>query len=360
MKKSLFEIAQGIISTSVQSTSNRGWLVQGVISEFMKDLSGEVAETAHVSCESQAGVLQGGGQPYSKMSFNFKTLSSQERREVLDIIRSELAGGRFLRSGPERASQWSEGWSENLKHLLDSEVKDFSSLIPKYFGKYPFVRLEGRHVKVPLHEGMESSLLSFLVDSLLHFFRKNLQITQVWEFGCGTGHHLLRIRRNHPDLKLVGLDWAESSQQLISAIASETNDSELSGINFDFFNPREDLDPGEAAVFLTVAALEQIGDKHEPFLSFVLSKSPDLVIHVEPIAELLGSSDEEQLSIQYFRARNYLSGYLYALKRLESQGRIEILAAERTGLGSFFIEGYSVVVWRVKTDNRFLSEFSRS
>jgi len=357
LKKSLFELAQGIISTSVQSTSNPGLLVQEAISVFMKDLVGEVDETAHVACESQAEVLQGAGQPYSKMSFNLETLSSQERREVLDNIRSELAGGRFLRSGPERASQWSEGWGENLKLLLDSEVKDFSSLVPKYFGKYPFVRLEGRHLKVPLHEGMESSLLSFLVDSLIHFSRKNLEITQVWEFGCGTGHHLLRIRRNHPDLKLVGLDWAESSQQLISAIATETNDRELIGINFDLFNPREDLDPGDAAVFLTVASLEQIGDQHEQFLSFVLSKGPDLVIHVEPIAELLGSSDEEQLSIQYFRARNYLSGYLSALQRLESQGCIEILAAERTGLGSHFIEGYSVVVWRIKTVEGFLGEY---
>jgi hypothetical protein len=51
------------------------------------------------------------------------------------------------------------------------------------------------------------------------------------------------------------------------------------------------------------------------------------------------------LGAQYLEKRGYLAGYLTALRRLEDQGRIEILKIQRT-FGGLYHDGYSYVVWR--------------
>jgi len=77
-----------------------------------------------------------------------------------------------------------------------------------------------------------------------------------------------------------------------------------------------------------------------------LAQKPAMCIHVEPIAELLNENVLlDNLSCKYFRKRNYLHGFLCGLQELERRGQARIHRTQRTGIGSLFIEGYSVVVW---------------
>ena len=72
-----------------------------------------------------------------------------------------------------------------------------------------------------------------------------------------------------------------------------------------------------------------------------------MCIHIEPIEELLDKNILlDYLSIKYFEKRNYLSGFLSGLKKLEKQNKIKILKADRNNIGSLFIEGYSIIVWQ--------------
>ena len=57
------------------------------------------------------------------------------------------------------------------------------------------------------------------------------------------------------------------------------------------------------------------------------------------------------LSIEYFKSRNYLSGFYSHLVELERLGKIEILEKKRLYSGSYFIEGHSLVVWKPKYEN---------
>jgi hypothetical protein len=101
------------------------------------------------------------------------------------------------------------------------------------------------------------------------------------------------------------------------------------------------------SVAMTIASLEQTGQNFRPFIQYLLDKKPSLVIHIEPIAELLDAGHPlDKLSIEYFRKRNYLDGLLSFLEKLESDSKIQILKKSRSWIGSFFIEGYSVVVWK--------------
>jgi hypothetical protein len=93
--------------------------------------------------------------------------------------------------------------------------------------------------------------------------------------------------------------------------------------------------------------LEQVGENYEKFVQYLLNNKPAVVVHIEPIPELLDSTKLlDYLSIQYMHKRKYLRGYLTYLESLEKQGKLKILEAKRSGIGSFLIDGYSILVWR--------------
>ena len=54
----------------------------------------------------------------------------------------------------------------------------------------------------------------------------------------------------------------------------------------------------------------------------------------------------KKLTVKYFEKRNYLSGLLSGLRKLEKQNKIKILKADRNNIGSLFIERYSIIVWQ--------------
>jgi hypothetical protein len=275
-------------------------------------------------------------------------LSQSERNELLAEIESSILAGGFKVSGPHRKPDWEAGWGENLAELASANGAEVTSkILPKYFGKSKYLRIGGVHVSSNSSDLLEAELLSVLVDALVSYLDKAYSATALYEFGCGTGHHLIRLRRIMSGKKLVGLDWAESSQGILNEVSKRLDDPLLVGENFNFFSPNDKLVVSDKSLFLTVASLEQVGRNFGPFLDFVLKSKPSVVVHVEPIEELLGESKEEQLSKLYFKKRGYLSGYLSELRKLETEGQLRILAAERTGLGSLYIEGYSVIVWEV-------------
>ena len=83
-------------------------------------------------------------------------------------------------------------------------------------------------------------------------------------------------------------------------------------------------------------------------ISFLLSKRPEICIHMEPIDELLDDDKLiDSLSIKYFRKRKYLNKFLPYLEELEEKGIIEIIKKQRIFSGSYFTEGHSLIVWRV-------------
>lgn len=254
-----------------------------------------------------------------------RPLTKEESDKVIIRIIETLLDPFLPFSGKHRKEQWERGWEENLKS---------GDINPRYFGKYPVQRLNGEFVMAE-EEGYEQGMLYSLVDSLAKEHLAGLPT--ICEFGCGTGHNLVRVKALSPDSHLIGLDWAESSQKLVEKLGFE-------GRNFDYFNPKGNI-PENCGVF-TVASLEQTGKKYKKFVQYLLKQKPRVVVHIEPIPELLNpASLIDYLSIRYMKKRRYLTGYLDYLKLLESKGKIKIHEAKRSGIGSMFIDGYSIIVW---------------
>ncbi len=277
-----------------------------------------------------------------KAALSYSEISSEERDELIRRCMVTLLDPFLVFSGKHRLEQWEKGWKQNLNAYARENTS--SAVIPGYFGKYPIVRLNQRWIRAESKE-FEYRMLGIILDWIFDRYLRKAEA--VYEFGCGTGHNLIRLREINPHAELWGLDWATSSQQLVRAYAKKNKDARLHAHRFDYFYPDKKFHLHPNGVVYTVASLEQIGDKHAAFLKYLLKEKPSLCIHIEPVAELLtpDTSLLDYLSVEYFKKRKYLSGFLTRLQVLEREGRIKIHHAERTNIGSFFIEGYSVIVW---------------
>jgi hypothetical protein len=258
--------------------------------------------------------------------------------EILNVLSSEIK-----KSGEHRIKDWEIGWGENLENFKKNN--SVTELVPKYHGKNKIVRWLGDFIE-PLTENFDYKIHTCFVDAIIKHY--TMDCDNVFEFGCGPAYHLIRLNDKFMgEKKLMGLDWTNKSQELISEINNIVG-TEIGSQNFDFFNPNTNVEIPENTGIYTVAALEQVGNNYESFVNFLIEKTPKVCIHIEPIDELLNpDSLVDNLSIKYFRKRNYLNKFLPYLEKLENENKIKIIKKTRTFTGSFFIEGHSLIVWKV-------------
>jgi len=280
----------------------------------------------------------------SQANFEYRFLTYDERESLIFDILSTIFDGKLTVSGPEKHSVWDKGWGENLAEY--SASGDPTALIPKFVRRGVPKRLNGAFI-MPSSEDFESDFVRVMRDVL---FRKYFSdIESLYEFGCGTGTNLLAAAEIFPALKLHGLDWSVSSTKLVKLLGA------TKGINiqehlFDMFTPDQTLPLNANDGVLTIGALEQLGPNFNDFLDLLLQKSPRVCIHCETMNELYDrNSIPDFLSTRYSMARNYLWGFLTALRNLEAAGKIRILQTQRV-FGSQFHEGYSFVVWTPVTN----------
>ena len=245
--------------------------------------------------------------------------------------------------GPEQWQRWEEGWGENLE-CIQREGYRRELLRPRYY-RDDVVRYRGAYIQ-PLEPGFEAGVAERIRRVIFHEYLAGYP--SIVEFGCGTGSNVVELLELFPAARLCGCDWAKASQEILRLIARDTGKS-LQAVHFNMFAP-ELSDPvalGSDTAVLTVHTLEQLGTNFRPMLEFLLDRAPGLCLHIEPIVELY---DPEllldSLSVAYHRRRNYLDGFLEALRLEEATGRIEIVTAQRVRFGSLFHEGYSIVAWR--------------
>jgi hypothetical protein len=278
----------------------------------------------------------------NNFNLEYEHLTKDQFEEYLNFVLNVLTQD-IVKSGSHRINDWEKGWGENLE--LYQSTQDIKNLIPKYHCKNKYVRWMGNIVN-PITPSFDYKIHICFIDAILHHYLK-YGYTSVYEFGCGPAYHLLRLRESRPDLKLTGLDWATSSQKLIEEI-NKSLTNPIKSHRLDFFNPDYEFDIDNNSIAYTVAALEQTGNDYIKFINYLIDKKPALCINIEPIAELLDESKLiDNLSIKYFKKRNYLNQYLNHLEWLETIGKIKIIEKKRLWSGSYFIDGHSLVVWKV-------------
>ena len=267
----------------------------------------------------------------------YRPMNETEKEQYLLAVIREILKKDLPQAGPQRLKTWEKGWRENLVDLRTK--KPVEAVIPHYFDKYPVIRFKQNFIK-SLSKNFEYHSLAVITYWLLEKYFKSA--TTIYEFGCGTGHNLLRAREVNQGAEIWGLDWARSSQKIINQLG-------FKAAGFDLLKPDNSFKLKRNSLVYTVAAVEQLGKQFKPLVRFLLTNKIKLCVNIEPINELLDKDNLlDYLSIEYAKKRNYVAGYLIYLKQLEKQGKIIIHRAQRTYIGSLFIDGYSVIVWSPK------------
>ena len=281
-------------------------------------------------------------QTITEYSLEYRELTTLERDNYILHVINVLTGD-ITKAGDHRIMEWENGWGENLNKFI--KTKNIDYLIPRYNGKNRIVRWMG-DVVMPITENFDYKIHICFVDAILQHYLKN--VDNVFEFGCGPAYHLIRLKEFNKCLNLNGSDWTKSSQDIIKEI-NKVLDTNINGFNLNFFTPNNSIDIPKSSGIYTVAALEQVGDNFKEFVNFLIEKKPKICIHMEPIDELLNDDKLiDSLSIKYFRKRNYLDKFLPYLEELEKNNKIEIIVKQKTYSGSYFIEGHSLIVWKIK------------
>jgi hypothetical protein len=278
----------------------------------------------------------------ANLDFRYQTLAGAERDQVvLEVLKIIEADTQIIGAG-DRKGVFEKGWSDNYQAFLDSN-HDLNELVPKYVRPNRVVRLNHRYI---MPESRTFELDCFTVFRHWLFSTYLSDLDAVYEFGCGTGWNLVELAKMYPSLEIHGLDFVPSSKELVNTISSVYG-LNLTGHVFDMLRPNEDISfKGRSAIF-TVGALEQLAGDFEPFLDFLLNRSPALCITVEPTLELYDDSNlVDYLAMKFHSKRGYTTGFLPRLQQLETTGEIEILHTKGSCLGNMLMDGYSLVVWR--------------
>ena len=273
----------------------------------------------------------------------YSDLTPEENDYFQFYARKQLALP-ITKAGSARIGQWEDGWLENLKLLL--RKKNADALIPLYYGKHELVRWRQKFIK-PLNRNFEYFMQCIIQEWLFEKYFKDLD--SIYEFGCGTGSNLFRARNVNKKAKLYGLDWAESSQEILAKVAEFGLLDNVFGHRFDLFNPDYSIRLDKNSGVFTSGALEQTGENFKEFIYYLLFMKPKVCINLEILTELLDKENPmDKICIDYAEKRNYLNGYVAYLKQLERNGKIVIHKIQRAYLGTLFIESPSVVVWSPK------------
>lgn len=234
---------------------------------------------------------------------------------------------------------WERGWSENYYKYLKYKKEKF--LIPKYVRKNTFLRLNGNYI-IPISRDFEKNFFSMISYAVFLKFFKN--INSIYEFGCGTGHNLIRLAKIFPKKKLYGLDYSLFSQKILNLI--NLNYKNINSHYFNLLKPDYNFSLDKNAGVFTVGALEQIGSNYFNFFKYLKKNKPSLVINFEPLDKLFSNDNlSDYLSKQYLLKRNYLKNYLTFLEKMENKNVIKIIAKRRT-FGCQTNEGYSFVIYK--------------
>lgn len=272
----------------------------------------------------------------------YRSATPTEQDAAVLAVLKRLHTERLARTAAENREVFERGWAENLE-LCRREGVSTSTLRPKYVRPWPTIRYQGHYI-IPDNPYLTDDLWTIIMTWV--FLKYFDSIARIYEFGTGTGRYLHLVAQLFPGRTLVGLDWSGASMAILGLIAKATGEN-ISGRQFDMLEPRSDtpLEPG-SGVF-TVGSMEQLGDRFQPFLDFLLDGAPRLVAHFEPIVEFYRDDTLfDYLAILSHRHRNYLSGYYPALRSLAAEGRIEVLEARRLYYGDLYNEGSSLIVWR--------------
>lgn len=277
----------------------------------------------------------------SKSDWSYDPICGAELDHLVADLLGRIATKNFSIVTPGDKSRWVRGWGENRDAFLKSgNIKD---LQPKYIRKAQPLRLFGKFIK-PINPDFEANWYRLFQE---YIFRTQLdRADTIYEFGCGSGINVALLAQMYPERKIVGLDWAPESVEIVNAMRLKFGWN-VEGRLFDFFDPDYSLNLDKNSAVFTFGALEQTANLWGLFIDYLLVKRPALCVFVEPVYEFYDPANlADYLAIRIHDARHFMKGLRGHLHGLVKDGHILMFRDRRAWFGSVLLEGYSQMIWK--------------
>ena len=268
---------------------------------------------------------------------DLRLIQGAERDKLILAILKTIEADTHHIASPERHAVWEKGWQERLQAFRAS--RNEKDLIPQFIKPGMPVRWRQQfyHPSNPDHE------LNYVRMVQGHIGDFMAECSSIHEFGCGTGFNLLALKRRYPNKSAIGYDFSPAAVALTEDAGRELG---VKGYTFDMAKP-EIWPPalGDNAGVFTFGSVEQLGPHgFQKFSDYLIAQRPRVVVHIEPIPELLDPTNlVDHLSLMFHRKRQYTYGLLGYLHE-----RVQVVEAERSWFGSTMIESYAQIVWRAR------------
>lgn len=276
----------------------------------------------------------------SELDFRYEYMSKTESNDIILKVLKRIDSGTLSKTGNKDV--WEKGWSENLEMI--KKTNDISSVIPKYTNSSHVCRFNGEYIKTV------STNFEFNVLEIFRMWASQYLVSceNIFEFGSGSGQNLISLAKLFPNKKIHGLDWTESSIEIIDRINNKFGYNIHSHI-FDLYDPNYNLImPSNNSGVITIGCMEQIYFNYKNFVDFLLWKKPNVIVHLEPILEFYDDDNIlDYLAIKFHTQRNYLLGYYTYLKKLEFENKIRIIKENKSIFGNMFNNLWSILIWEI-------------
>ena len=283
---------------------------------------------------------------FNNTNLNYETIEGEDLEKLYIEIVEKIISDKQIIGDISRTQVWENGWKENLDSY-NSNPQDFETLIPKFIRPGKPIRFFRNYIK-PDNEMFELDYFSIYRQWLFEKYFNDYD--NIYEFGCGTGFNLLELSKIYPNKSLYGSDFVQSSVDLVNLIGKK-NSINLQSELFDLINPNFEYEIKPNSLICTFGALEQIDSKFENFLKFIFEKKPSLIIHTEPVLELYDTNNfHDFLAYSFQKKRGYTNRYLPYLKNLSENNQIDLIKVKRLEFGSTMMEGFNLIVWKLKND----------
>lgn len=277
---------------------------------------------------------------FAQVNTSRQPTDKSDLEEYIEAFLKKTNKSSARRNDEQNLDIFEQGWAEH-RRLLEQECS-LAAVMPRYYDNL-----------LPYYIGGDGRLYKFdnraLGADLQVLLMRGLALTKfksagaVHEFGSGSGLNLLAISSTVPDLPLVGYEWTKSGVELADLIG-RLSGRPVSGRHFDMLNPDESVNLEGQAV-LTCLSIEQLGDRHQAFLDFLIRKKPAFVVHLEPDTTTADGSVYLNLTHLYMRMRGYTLTLTQTLRRLEAEGRLTIEFCRRLPWMSNF-NNWACTIWR--------------
>lgn len=278
----------------------------------------------------------------ANIDFRYRIIREEERDGIILNVLKKIESDQQVIGTEERKDAWEKGWSENLQEFIDNNF-DLSKITPKFIRHGQPVRFNRQYI-ISINPNFELDYFKIFRTWLFKKYMKDFNY--IYDFGCGTGFNLIALAQMYPDKELYGLDFVDPPRDMVNKIG-EIYGWKMRGYIFDMISPDNDFKIEKNSVIFTSGSIEQLAGRFEPFLQFVLKKSPELCINIEPTIELYDENNLiDYLAMKFHRKRRYTENYLPRLMELDRQGKIEIIKVKRLFFGSLYMEGFTYIIWK--------------